>query len=79
MLPLVATLGGCAAAPPLALAPSSSGPVRVMNGELPFGMADGALARKVAEEECKARGRSLRSSIYDRFDGGTWVFVEGCA
>jgi hypothetical protein len=51
----------------------------VTNNGQPFQMWDGAAARKVGEAECAGRGQKLRTSIYDRFEGGAWVFVEGCA
>ncbi len=66
----------CVQAAPKAAAPVA---LRVTNGGQPFAMADGAPARQVAEAECAGRGQNLRTSIYDRFDAGAWVFVEGCA
>jgi hypothetical protein len=54
-------------------------PLRVTNGDQPFAFDQGALARKQGEALCGAQGRALRTSIYDRFDAGAWVFVEGCA
>ncbi|MDP3262798.1 MAG: hypothetical protein U1E06_18170 [Tabrizicola sp.] len=68
------------AAAPKAEAPKAEAPaaLRVSNGGQPFAMADGAPARKVAEAECAGRGQDLRTSIYDRFEAGAWVFVEGC-
>lgn len=73
-------VSGCVApvAGDTSISRSDLGPLRVTNAGLPFGMSDGALARKTAEAECRSRGRSLRSSIYDRFESGNWVFVEGC-
>ena len=70
------TLGvACVPVVPKATAPAA---LRVTNGGQPFGMWDGAPARKVAEVECAGRGQSLRPSVYDRFEAGAWVFVEGC-
>lgn len=66
----------CVPVAPQATAPAT---VRVTNGGQPFAMWDGAPARKVAEADCASRGQRLRTSIYDRFEGGAWVFVEGCA
>ncbi len=54
-------------------------PLRVTNNGAPFAMFEGAAARRVADAECAAQGQRLRPSIYDRFDGGAWVYVEGCA
>lgn len=54
-------------------------PLRVTNNGTPFAMYEGAAARRVAEATCAAEGRRLRPSIYDRFDAGAWVYVEGCA
>ena len=62
-----------------AVAAKSPAPLRVTNGDRPFGYDDGAPARKLAEADCVSRGQSLRPSIYDRFEAGAWVFVEGCA
>ena len=58
-------------------APKPAAPVRVTNGGQPFGMSDGAAARKAADAECGPRG--VRTSIYDRFDAGAWVYPGGCA
>ena len=54
-------------------------PLRVTNGDRPFGYDEGAPARKLAEAECAFRGQSLRTSVYDRFEAGAWVFDGGCA
>ena len=56
-----------------------SAPLRVTNGGVPFAFHEGAAAKRVAVETCSAEGRDLRTSIYDRFEAGAWVFVEGCA
>ncbi len=37
----------------------------------------GAEAKRLADAQCGARG--VRPSAYDRYEAGTWVFVEGCA
>lgn len=68
-------LGACAA-PPQTPAPA---PLRVTNGDASFSGSDGAAARKVAESTCQDRDQRLQSSIYDRYEAGAWVFVEGCA
>lgn len=54
-------------------------PLRVTNNGVPFSYDQGAQAKRVAMDTCAAEGRVLTPSIYDRFDGGEWVFVEGCA
>jgi hypothetical protein len=54
-------------------APASQGEVRVSG----LGFADGAAARRQADAQCGPRG--VRTSVYDRFDAGTWVYPEGCA
>lgn len=51
--------------------------VRVTRTAAPaYAMWDGASARRDADALCGGR---VRSSIYDRYEAGTWVFVEGCA
>lgn len=42
-----------------------------------LGFAEGAAARRRADAQCGARG--VRTSVYDRYDAGTWVYPEGCA
>ena len=56
----------------------ATGPLRVLNGGMPFQMWQGAEARKAADAVC---GGKVRTSIYDRFDPATgeWVYPEGCA
>ena len=81
-LPLVA----CVAGTPAPVAPradvgaslaQSGKSVRVTRTSgTPYAMYDGAHARKDADALC---GGKVRSSIYDRYESGTWVFVEGCA
>jgi hypothetical protein len=77
-LTLALIASGCVQPVPMA-STAASAPLRVTNGGQPFQMWDGAPARQIAEAECAARGQNLRTSIYDRFEGGAWVFVEGCA
>lgn len=51
--------------------------VRVTRSAAPaYAMWDGASARRDADALC---GGKVRASIYDRYESGTWVFVEGCA
>ncbi len=71
-------LAACAASP--AAPPAADRrPLAVMNGDAAFANFEGAAARRLAEAACAARGQRLQSSIYDRYDAGAWVFVEGCA
>jgi hypothetical protein len=42
-----------------------------------YAMWDGATARRDADALCGGKG--VRSSIYDRYQAGTWIFVGGCA
>lgn len=72
------TLTGCVAAPQASV-PVASMPLRVTNNGAAFANHEGAAARRIAEAECAARGRNLRPSIYDRYEAGAWVYVEGCA
>lgn len=60
------------------LDPAADGSVRITRtaGD-PFGYAEGLAARQAADALCGAGG--VRSSIRDRFEGGAWVFPEGCA
>ena len=81
-LTLCLAASGCVQTAPDARGTVSAAPVaplRVTNNGAPFAMHEGAAARRVAEATCAADGRRLRPSIYDRFDGGAWVYVEGCA
>lgn len=57
----------------------AAAPLTVVRQGAPYANWEGAAARKQAEMECAARGQSLRPSIYDRYQGGAWVYVEGCA
>jgi hypothetical protein len=71
-----AVLTGCAA--PAAVAPSGGGsPLRISDPVVPLSFYDGARAKELANAQCGPRG--VRSSINDRYENGTWVFVEGCA
>lgn len=60
-------------------APVAAAPLTVTRAGTPYAHWEGAAARKQAEADCAARGQSLRPSIYDRYQGGAWVFAEGCA
>jgi hypothetical protein len=71
-------LAACAASPTPLAAPRDE-PLRVTNGDAAFANFEGAAARKLAEATCTSRGQRLQSSIYDRYEAGAWVFVEGCA
>jgi hypothetical protein len=62
-----------------AVAAAPVAPLRVTNNGTPFAMYDGAAARRTAEGICTGQGKRLRPSIYDRFESGAWVYVEGCA
>ena len=70
---------GCVQPATQVAGPVLAAPLRVMNGSAPFANDQGVAARQMAMAECAAQGRVLRTSIYDRFEAGTWVFVEGCA
>lgn len=86
-LPLLSLpLAACVAASPAPKAPPADvGAVLAQSGKsvrvtrstgVPYAMWDGAAARRDADALC---GGKVRSSIYDRYEAGTWVFVEGCA
>lgn len=70
---------GCGQPAPQVSGPVTAGPLRVTNNGAPFANHEGAAAKRVAVAACAAQGQTLRTSIYDRFDAGAWVFVEGCA
>ncbi len=80
-LSLTLVLGACVQPAPKAAGQGSAAPqpLRVTNNGQPFRMDEGAAARRVAAATCAAEGRRLRSSIYDRFEAGEWVYVGGCA
>lgn len=78
MMSLIITLvspAACTASPQVILAAS---PVEVHRSTSPFTYADGAEARRQADQQCGGR---VQTSIYDRFEGstGAWVFPGGCA
>ncbi len=80
LIALTAPLAACVAAAPQApaAARSEAAPLRVVRADgSPFAFHEGAAARRQADAQCGAGG--VRSSIYDRYDAGAWVFVEGCA
>lgn len=77
-LTLCLAASGCVQTAPSARGPVVAAPLRVTNAGQPFGMADGAAARRVAEADCAGQGKRLRPSIYDRFEAGAWVYPEGC-
>lgn len=80
---LTLALGACVSQAPTGPAQGMVAPVaaplRVTKAGQPFQAYEGAAARRVAEAECNAQGRRLQPSIYDRFEAGAWVYVEGCA
>ena len=82
-LGLALSLGGCvqntATITAPSAAPAPTGPLRVTNNGAPFSFDQGGPARRVAEADCAAQGRKLAVSIYDRFEGGAWVYPGGCA
>lgn len=73
-------LGACAApvAGPVP-GPAAPAPLRVTREGAPFANHEGAAARRQGVAICAAQGRRLVSTIYDRYEAGAWVFVEGCA
>ena len=77
-LTLCLAASGCVQTAPEGAAVAAA-PLTVMRAGAPYANWEGAAARKQAEAECAARGQSLRPSIYDRYQGGAWVYVEGCA
>ncbi|WP_435258722.1 hypothetical protein ACSBLW_02800 [Thioclava sp. FR2] len=76
---LALAVSGCVQPATKVAGPVAALPLRVSNNGSPFGADQGIAARKLGEAECAAEGRVLRTSIYDRFESGEWVFVEGCA
>ncbi|MDQ2066671.1 hypothetical protein Q9295_09810 [Xinfangfangia sp. CPCC 101601] len=83
---LVLPLAACVAASPAPVAPradigaslvQAGKAVRVTRTNGPaYAMWDGIAARRDADALC---GGKVKASIYDRFEAGTWVYVEGCA
>ncbi len=67
----LALLAACAA--PATEAPRGKAPLRVAG----FQHWQGAEARRAADAQCGPHG--VRTSIYDRWQAGDWVFGEGCA
>jgi predicted lipoprotein with Yx(FWY)xxD motif len=78
-LTLCIAASGCGQPAPKAAGAVMAGPLTVARPGTPYTYSDGAAARRHAEAECAARGLTLRPSIRDRFQGGAWVYVEGCA
>ena len=76
---LTLALGACVQPAPQGAGQGTAAPLRVTNNGQPFGMHEGAAARRVADATCAAQGRRLRPGIYDRFEAGAWVYVGGCA
>ena len=84
MAPLIvfaaSAMAGCSVQPGNTVtAPAAGGtPVTVTSATgMPYTFADGAQAKKQADALCGTGG--VRTSIYDRFNAGTWVYPEGCA
>lgn len=62
------TLAACA----VPTVPPEVSPARVAG----LAQWQGADAKRRADAECGPRG--VRPSVYDRYEAGVWVFVEGC-
>ena len=77
-LTLCLAASGCVRTAPEGAAVAAA-PLTVTREGTPYANWEGAAARKQAEAECAAMGRTLRPSIYDRYQAGSWVYVEGCA
>ena len=77
-LAVLALVAGCVAVPVI-LPTAGAEPLRVSGPARPFAQDEGMLARTTGEAMCRARGQQLQTSIYDRYEAGAWVFVEGCA
>lgn len=73
-----APLAACvASAPADAPVSAAKAPVKVIRADgTMFAFDEGALARRQADVICDGK---VNTSIYDRYDDGAWVFVEGCA
>ena len=79
-LSMTLALSACAStAPTGAVRTASAVPLTVTNNGQPFAFHEGAAAKRVAMDTCAADGRTLQTSIYDRFAGGAWVYPGGCA
>lgn len=76
---LALAASACVQPAPQATGQGVAVPLRVTNGGLPFAFDQGAAARKAADAACAGQGKRLRPSIYDRFEGGVWVYPGGCA
>jgi hypothetical protein len=59
-----------------AVAKQPTGAIEVARIGRPFENWEGAEARRAADRFCVSRAKS---SIRDRFQGDTWLIVEGCA
>ena len=70
---------GCVQTAPSGGGAVAAAPMVVTREGAPFAYWEGAAARRQGEADCAAMGRSLRTSIRDRYQAGAWVFVEGCA
>lgn len=79
-LSMTLAMSACASTAPTGTVRTAAAvPLAVTNNGQPFAFSEGAAAKRVAIEACAAEGRTLRTSIYDRFEGGAWVYPEGCA
>ena len=50
----------------------------VTRAPVAFGYADGAEAKRVAETFCTNSNRNLSPGGLGHFEGGAWLFKEGC-
>ncbi|MDN5788199.1 hypothetical protein [Pseudorhodobacter sp.] len=84
-----AALAGCVSSPPQAargpivldgvsytVSKRGSGAVSVSRIGRPFANWEGQEARRAADQFCNGRAKT---SIRDRFQGESWLIVEGCA
>jgi hypothetical protein len=78
-LTLCIAASGCVQTAPSGGGAVVAAPLSVVRQGAPYAPWEGAAARQQAELECAARGQTLRPSIYDRYQGGAWIYVEGCA
>ena len=84
MAPLIAlaasAMAGCTGQPGSTIAAPVVGgtPITVTSATgMPYTFADGAQAKKQADALCGTGG--VRTSIYDHFNAGAWIYPEGCA
>jgi len=70
---------GCVQTAPSGGGAVAAAPLTVVREGAPYAHWEGAAARRQAEAECAARGAVLRTSIYDRYQAGAWIYPEGCA